>query len=794
MALNPDDYADPGPLDYLRSLDWLQQQGLQTPTSPFGQQDLTAIIPTNPTTLVPPTVLPPAPQPVPPRPGTMPGGVPKPSPTFPPTPSGPLSVGQGTPLPNEVPGTAPPEGPAVGDFTQGIGPGSGESSGLSQSLAESVPSQPLVAPKNPDDVAAAQAYNEAAQGRAAGATTAANMAQLDAEDAKASRVAAVLDAHAADQAQMDLQYQAQRQQLRADAQAETARWMGQLDEAARAEPNHQRYWSNTDRFGKALWIMGMLSGMAANIGTNNAGVRTNPALKMLEAEIAGDVQEQRDMLARRTKVLERQGDVLLRKQANQMADLQDDHTLVAQRLLSLREAAKVRAAAPGPEDRKQAYLAGVAATEQALAKTAQSREDKAYTGREAALNRSKDFAIAGMTDKRERELAQIKLDYEKEKDKNVKGADLRPLPRQVGFRVLGADGTERTLMVPKDEYKNVAKEADTANKLAVGYTKLRKSLAKTDSWDRLLQNDPAFVSAIEETAGAAVHTINSGNTTEEDISRAKRMTMGYDPNSIISMAKSKGQAATLAFLDSKIRDLNEQVSGHVAAYSGADLAPGEKIVYTQPPELLTDEPRAPTPTEARKAAGLPVTEPPHPTTVEELRAARAKETSVGEPGTYVPALPDAPAKAVEDFNTAAGKSGTNELPAWKSRAEKAIEQWQAEKPAERSAAAQDAKLRVEESYRAKYTESRDKMKEIAFIVGQNNANVGAVGRSAAEQEARAIPESKLLGEVKEEAVKRSLDLSPSELDELVRDARAAAAQYHVPTVNTTQGIRRAIGK
>lgn len=290
--------------------------------------------------------------------------------------------------PQPAVGTGMPAGFAPFDASQVVsGPSDAYAAGEITQAPAPIGSQrqpKLAKPGRVDPVTAANADVDASQAAAAQAVYDHGVASNVAQRELAERRAASAEAHAAQQAQADQQFQAARAAAQAQSEKETAQWMADMERKAKEEPNPKRWFASQSTASKVLWLMSLAFGTKAAMtapGVQNIG------LAMIKEELDKDMGEQKAQLAREMEVMRTRGSRLDKKQADRMAFLKDDHNIRTGQLLALEKAALERANAPGSADDQAAMAQAHSWLAQQRMGTAAQRAQQAFNAREAQLGR-----------------------------------------------------------------------------------------------------------------------------------------------------------------------------------------------------------------------------------------------------------------------------------------------------------------------------------------------------------------------------------------------------------------------
>lgn len=696
-------------------------------------------------------------------------------PLLPRDPAAPVQLPDPTPqwvrdaTPADAPGLQPnlPADPSAQGAAPMVPPGSPYAADpneiqMSGDEPEPPPGPPLPAPRaqfapvqGPADVSGTQANEAAAIQRMGDTATQIANQTLAAQGASFERQAGAVDQAGVAKAKLDADYQTARATAREEAAAETMKWMGDLEANAAKEPNQHRYWQSQGSFGKGLWLLSMGLSLASQVGQRGAGMQANPIIEMLRAEVRTDVEAQKERLARERENLIRRGDIMQRGHASKLEDIKDDHTLEAERWLALKEAAKLRASAPGPDDHKLALMAGQKVIDEELVKVMGRRADQARSSREAVLDRNFRAGQAqldrdSLWDRQTREinkdynLARIEAEA-KTGGGGFEAKDLRTISRNTGFRIVDGKGKELSeIRVPKEQHKEVAEAIDNSVRQSRLLQRLRSSYAKSTTAGRTLKNDAELVALIEGAAGARAKELNSGALSEADRAVGYKNLLGVDYNSLLSRLKGPNKAETMAWLDKQIQHLPASAAETVTAKSGISLPAGARVAYT--PTEVEDAPD-PTAESAQAEAGLkprPVEVPIGANAVREAKAAGA-----------LPELPSALGSHIEKVEALAGRTMSRNAQELAARANQAIDAWEA-----KHAEAPNAK--------AQARHARDRV----FVATQDAMTGGKVDREEKVQAfvgpTTTVTEAQKIGE------RYGIDLTAAEAADLIKAAKTRA--------------------
>lgn len=447
--------------------------------------------------------------------------------------------------------------------------------------------EPTIKRPQVDPLTAARNEQGAAAQAVGNATSSLEMAKLDAAGARIDRQATAGEQYAAAGAALDDQFRQSRDQARMEAERETGRWLQKMEAMAAEEPNPTRYWQNQDGFGKSLWLLGMAMSSAALIGEKGAGQKTNPVLSMLQNELDKDVQAQKARMAKQYETEKTRGDIMQRRQGEKMTDLKDDYSMYYQRLEGLKQAAMLRAQAPGPEDTKAAMLMGVQKITELQFGLANEHAKEQFQAREATLSRAHSAYQAKLN--RDHELAmkdmEVKARAESERLKAGQDAlkDYRGISPTTGIRVtnsagkpigLGQDGA---FLVEKGENEKAVR--DIASSAQTRYDSMKyvaRALRKGDDLVLLLKRDPEFQQHLTKLGYATAKEMAPGIVTDKDFSNGLRAKIGADLETFTGrVGVASGIGADMESLadamDIAIRNMPKHVSNQLRAHLNSSL-------------------------------------------------------------------------------------------------------------------------------------------------------------------------------------------------------------------------------
>lgn len=615
-------------------------------------------------------------------------------------------------------------------------------------------------------------YNtQAAIIRAAESQQQAGLAALQAKAEGVARQATALEGHADRVRATDTAYQLARQRAHEDAAQESATWLAQLDQNAKAEPNPHRAWDNMDNFSKGLWLLSIGMSLRSRVGkTGDVGFGPDPSITQLMGVLHADVEAQKTRLQRERETLLKKGDIIASRQATSLSDLKDDRTMAAERLLALKEAAVVRATAPGSAEQKQAMIAGVQVLDKALLDLADDKRKASLTARESALGRAhaaEQSRLARAQDEsqfgRELTYKYDALDRSFSAKSNAGGfepKDLRPVSRNTGFAIRNQDTGEplrdaqgndvSEIVVPKEEYKAVSEAVENATALSRDSQYLRSAYAKASAGSLFIKSDAEAEAVINTAARTWALAHNKGVLSDKDAAAGLIARLGVDRDSLVAKLKGPSKADTLAWLDKQITRGPAEAAEQVTARMGISLPPGYGVTYV--PREVTEAP--PPTTAARLAeAGVAVSEPPIPKGGPELEAARV--------AGLLPPLPKGLDPVVTRVESVASETLPRNIPELMARANKAIDLWEAKHKKEPQAAE-----------RARYARDR------VFAAGQAGASPDKYDAEA-QLEVRVGPDF-TADEVRKVANVLNLAPTDKEIAELLKAVQAKYASPYAP--------------
>lgn len=485
-------------------------------------------------------------------------------------------------------------------------------------------------------------------------------AEIMAEQQQAERLAKVHEESAYDQATADSLYQQQRQAIHAEADAETVTWLQQYQAKAQQEPNPDRWFESRTGLGKALWALGMV------FGAVHAGITPgaqNVALNLALSEIHRDVDLQKQRLERELEGLKMKGTLMEKRQARNLTDAADDHSMFMGRLQSLKQAYLARAMAPGAAG-MQAGLAAADAwfAEQEL-KVAGAKRETAVQMRENQLNRNHATYLAKLTDKRTREIAvmeeagrydraRLEADASKEKAKLAALADLRGVPMTLGAKMVGSDLGEN-IQVHKEDFTKMSGTFEVANRRYDALRRVDEAIKDGSFAARMFSGDPELRSAaryLGYTTGKELDP--QGRLSDQDVKFATAIDLGYDPSgNIFDQGRFNQNSAKIGkMIEAEMRSMPEKVSKAGSMYLDSNLVGKQAKILWSPQALFQDAPETQNATQVLQGAGLMRT-PDAPLDSADFERRQALEKGLGK-GSQLPRFDEA---RVNEF--AAGLQG-----------------------------------------------------------------------------------------------------------------------------------------
>jgi hypothetical protein len=518
---------------------------------------------------------------------------------------------------------------------------------------------------------------------------------------------------------------------------------------------------------------------------------------MLNEAIDRDIRLQGDEIERRMGAVKAKGQALDTKIARDTQAVRDAASARWQRWSAVEKVATAKAALPGAESRRAGYaqLAAEAAAKklEIVEKMANHRREEAMAGvardfqaRENSKSRAVQYTqikegarqfdtttAIGAADKvldraDKYNLAQIKADAKEgagiEPDGSPK--DYRAVPPATGWRIVGKDGREVPIRVPKEAAKETGEKLDAVDAEMTALGDLRRAVSEASWSERTFNTDAEFVAAVENVVGPRAKILNKGATSETDAARAYKSALGYDPNSIISQAKKPSKEEILKHIDNQISASSRSGAQTIRRIPGVLIPPDADVVYTHRSDLGVKQTPVPTTRDGQVEAGITPAVIPVPKSASDVRSAygNAKKLGTTAEGNTLPDLPDELDKQLlpgVEKNTKRYGHHANEVA---KAAVKAIDAWEARQkdPASAKRAASDARARVD-YYREEGVKRGAKLKEVEAIAEpavMQRQMMGPLADSTLGATAQALREAaiKTLG----------IDLDPQEALEMAR--------------------------
>lgn len=450
---------------------------------------------------------------------------------------------------------------------------------------------------------------------AAQAAEAGQAAEID----RMNRVAGVQDNYANKLNEENVAFQTARQAIRKEAEAETARWMQDLDKKAKEEPDPSRWFENKSGFGKVMWLLSLSFG--AKAAATAPGVQ-NIGLQMIQQELQADVASQKARLQREYETMQKRGGQIDAKFAQRYADAQDDHKMMAERWQVVMQSALTRANGPGDADLRKKYADSAAHAGQQVLTMAAKAVDTAMSQKEHDLTRRQQSYLAKMDDTRARDLARIEMDFKKQQANKgtgpdpLKTGDFPVIPvGPSGMRVTGADGKQigEGVRVSKENHSKLI-EMNTASQdkydaLKRVHQKFQEGKKKGMTLDIMLKRDPTLTADIKKLGyGGAKTNDPRGIVTDKDLVNGMESELGADLGSFTGRAKvALGVVPTAKIyelLDTSLKNYKSQMDKKFGQYLDLDL-PEYKGTGAQMDWVPTD---AEAPTEMTPGAHRSLTE------------------------------------------------------------------------------------------------------------------------------------------------------------------------------------------
>jgi hypothetical protein len=555
----------------------------------------------------------------------------------------------------QIHGYALPEG-AVTITGQQREPTAAEARTQARQNALNDPSIPLA----PDDVQG-YAYREQ---RALEDARAAKQREMELQSRAANEEAEQLaDAHkqyAFDLSTADSLYQQARQAAHSEADMETKMWLHEYQQKASEEPNTGRWWDNQSGLGKALWALSLLFGAAHTAVTPGA---QNVALQMVRSEINRDISLQKERLQHELEGLKMKGQLMDKRQARNLTDMADDHTMYLGRLEAMKQAYLARAAAPGAAA-MQASLAAVdawfAGEEAELAgrkfqsavQVKEGQLQRAHAAHIAGLQRNLQWNMQSREIAKDYDLSAAKTQADMDKAKLAAMKDVEGVPMRLGAKMVGSPLGTETIQVSKENAVKMRGVFDTANRRYDAMRKVMTALEEGSFADRMVMGDPELNAAaryLGYTTGKELDP--AGRLSDQDVKFATTIDLGFDPGGgpWSRFKFETKQDAIKKMIGAEMRAMSKKVALQAETFLNPNLVgEGTKIVWS-PQALYSPEQDAPNVTEALSSAGLgPNIQAPK--TVAEFERALAMENA--DPMFRGRTLPSYDKGAVNEFATA----------------------------------------------------------------------------------------------------------------------------------------------
>lgn len=492
------------------------------------------------------------------------------------------------------------------------------------------PSRPLQS----DDVAGYEYREQSALGDAHAAQQRQAQAEVAAEQAAAERMALVHEQSAQDLETADALYQQRRAAIQHQTDVETAQWVQEYQTKATQEPNTDRWFESRTGVGKALWALGMVFG-AVHAGLTPGA--QNVALQMAMGEIQRDVQMQKDRIDREMGALRMKGTLMEKRQARNLTDASDDHSMLMGRLQSLKQAYLARAAAPGNEGLQAGLAAADAWFSQQELTLAGSKREAAVRVREGQLDRAHQTYLAKLTDKRTRDIsaAEIAKDYDLatlaaskdlEKAKLAAKGDIQGVPSDLGAVMQGSP-LGPTIQVHKESADKMRSVFAVANQRYDALAKVKKALEDGSFSSRMATGDVELRAATRYLGYATAKDMDpGGKLTDNDVKFATTMDFGYDPagNLIEKSLFNLNLSDIKKHVDNEMRSMPEKVSNSASTYLDPNVVGEKARVLWSPQNLRVPESVPQSATQVFQGAGL-MTPPTAPTSPEDFERRQVLE-------------------------------------------------------------------------------------------------------------------------------------------------------------------------
>lgn len=516
------------------------------------------------------------PSPVPPQPNPAPG---QPPPSQLPLPGGPMPpVGNkltvpGAPGGEEVPFgavdmTPDPEVPTLAHEAGGVA-----------AAPFGLPGYPAP-PRPPDPLGDARRATDAGARAAADAVGLEKTVAGQNAAAVQDRQAAAADEYAAGLAANAETYTKNREAAKAQAQAETGAWLDRVTAHARREPSPNRLWADQDRFGRALWLLGMAFSGAAGIGMRGpdgmpATSNENPVLKMLQVEMARDVESQRERLKREGDVLQREGDVMMRNQSMRLDDLKDDRTQALLRLQALGKAMELRASTMTPaEIQRSGAAAAMTYLKQAEVGILAGREKETFTALQAAAQRAATAQENRLDRVLKLQLAREQMAASMAKADKGRDKDVWHLGKEQGVAIKGRNGGTMDVPVRKEVGDKAASFLTNASQTHADYVRLRDAIKGAGSGELVLDTNREIASVMSRLAyGQAKIMDPGGRLSDQDINQALRTIIGDNGTLLRRVIRAGDKQGMIELLDKAIAATSYEVKNKLGSWIDRSLLP-----------------------------------------------------------------------------------------------------------------------------------------------------------------------------------------------------------------------------
>lgn len=431
------------------------------------------------------------------------------------------------------------------------------------------PAVPGAAPADPYALPKAPATPEEGDAQVQQGLTDIGTAQQDAADkklaadtARAEKQAQTAERYATATAAAQNDYMTQHAAANAQADAETAAWLSELEAQSRKEPNPGRYWENQSGLGQALWAMGLIAG-AVNVAITPGA--KNAALQMLDAEIDKDVALQQKRMERELSALRQKGTSMEARHARNASDRTNEYTMKLTRLQALERAWMARDVVPGDLDAQAAKAQSQATFAELKLPYIDKARNQRYAEKAAAIDRNfqagqQKLRLAHQAALQEDEQAHAK---EMEDKKFGHQLALSPVSASVGgnqYNPVGKDGipvlfelssrtdaqgapqvqlatgddkTARDGVVrfrSEKQFEKANLTIKTADELYNTLTRIRDKLDGVGPGVALTGITDPELNADIQAAGYAIAQLENDRVTDKDFSSGVAQSIGFDPN------------------------------------------------------------------------------------------------------------------------------------------------------------------------------------------------------------------------------------------------------------------------